>query len=110
MSLAQTSSDIDYRDFIVEHLEKNSKDMSDENIGRWQQFVRHWNLLRYLEKSFETEGTFKQNKVFGVGKDRIFVNESEIKELTIEKIEKYSQQWKEKIATNLFFQSFGKYP
>ncbi|KAJ8725713.1 hypothetical protein PYW08_003896 [Mythimna loreyi] len=106
MTLARDSAQIDYRDFIVEHLEKLAKDMNGETQEKWLDFKRHWNLLRYLEKSFESDGTFKQNKVFGTGKDRIVVNESEIKALTVEKIEKYPQQWKSKIATALFFHSF----
>ncbi|XP_047021762.1 spatacsin isoform X1 [Helicoverpa zea] len=106
MILAQDSAQIEYRDFIVEHLEKLSKDMNTEIIDKWLDFKRHWNLLRYLEKSFEIDGTFKQNKVFGTGKDRIVVNESEIKALTIEKIQKYPPEWKSKIATALFFNSF----
>lgn len=109
MSLAETSSAIEYRDFLVEQLEKISKDMLSENIPKWLEFKRHWNLLRYLEKSFQIDGTYKQNKVFGTGKDRIFVNESEVKALTIENIEKYPVSWKTKIATALFFQSFGLY-
>lgn len=108
MALAQDSAQIEHRDFIVEHLEKLSKGMNNETQEKWLVFKRHWNLLRYLEKSFESDGTFKQNKVFGTGKDRIVVNESEIKALTVEKIEKYPQQWKSKIATALFFHSFGK--
>ena len=108
MTLARDSAQIEYRDFIVEHLEKLSKEMNSETLEQWLDFKRHWNLLRYLEKSFESDGTFKQNKVFGTGKDRIVVNESEIKALSIEKIEKYPQQWKSKIATALFFNSFGK--
>lgn len=108
MTLARDSAQIEYRDFIVEHVEKLSKDMSNETKEEWLNFKRHWNLLRYLEKAFEVEGTFKQNKVFGMGKDRIVVNESEIKALTIDKIEKYPQPWKSKIATALFFNSFGK--
>ncbi|CAG9783834.1 unnamed protein product [Diatraea saccharalis] len=106
ITLAKTSPQIEYRDFIVEHLEKLSKDFLPENIKIWEDFKRHWNLLRYLEKSFEVDGTFKQNKVFGFGKDRIVVNESEIKSLTVENIEKYSNKWKCKIATALFFESF----
>ncbi|KAL4705762.1 hypothetical protein ACJJTC_006543 [Scirpophaga incertulas] len=106
MILAQTSPQIEYRDFIVEHLEKTSKDFLPENISRWQDFKKHWHLLRYLEKSFEVDGKFKQNKVFGTGKSRIVVNESEIKALSIENIEKYPPQWKSKIATALFFESF----
>ncbi|XP_049866892.1 spatacsin [Pectinophora gossypiella] len=106
MTLAQESPQIEYRDFIVENLEKLSKDIKPENLPRWQNFKNHWNLLRYLEKSFEVDGTFKQNKVFGVGNNRVFVNESEIKPLTIEKIEKYPPEWKSKIATALFFDSF----
>ncbi|XP_028159191.1 spatacsin isoform X2 [Ostrinia furnacalis] len=106
ISLAKTSPQIEYRDFIVENLDKLSKDMLAENVNEWQEFRRHWNLLRYLEKSFEVDGTFKQNKVFGVGKDRIIVNESEIKALTVENIEKYPSLWKSKIATTLFFESF----
>ncbi|CAH0701733.1 unnamed protein product [Spodoptera exigua] len=106
MTLARDSAQIEYRDFIVEHLEKLSKDMNNETKEEWLHFKRHWNLLRYLENAFESEGTFKQNKVFGMGKDRIVVNESEIKALTIDKIEKYPQQWKSKIATALFFNSF----
>lgn len=108
MALAEDSVQIEYRDFIVEHIEKLSKDMNSETLSKWMEFKRHWNLLRYLEKSFECDGTFKQNKVFGTGKERIVVNESEIKALTIEKIEKYSQEWKSRIATALFFNSFGK--
>lgn len=108
MTLAGESPQIEYRDFIVEHLEKITKDIKPENVSKWQNFRRHWMLLRYLEKSFEVEGTFKQNKAFGVGKDRIFVNESEIQALTIEKIEKYPSEWKSKIATALFFDTFGK--
>ncbi|KAJ2952675.1 hypothetical protein O0L34_g7014 [Tuta absoluta] len=106
MTLAQEATQIEYRDFIVENLEKLTKDMLPENLPRWHDFQKHWNLLRYLEKSFEVDGTFKQNKVFGVGNERIFVNESEIKPLTIEKIAKYSQEWKSKIATVLFFETF----
>ncbi|XP_026744645.1 spatacsin [Trichoplusia ni] len=106
MSLAEDSAQIEYRDFIVEQIEKLAKDMNSESLSKWQNFKRHWNLLRYLEKSFECDGTFKQNKVFGTGKERIVVNESEIKALTIEKIEKYPQQWKSRIATALFFNSF----
>lgn len=83
--------------------------MKTENLSRWENFKRHWNLLRYLEKSFEVEGTFKQNKVFGIGSNRVFVNESEIKALTIENIEKYPPDWKCKIATALFFDTFGEY-
>lgn len=108
MILAQDSPQIEYRDFIVDHLEKMCKDMSGDDLKRYENFKAHWNLLRYLEKSFEMDGTFKQNKAFGSGKDRIIVNESEIKALTIEKIEKYPQEWKSKIATALFFSSFGK--
>ncbi|XP_045491000.1 spatacsin [Colias croceus] len=106
MTLAQAATQIEYRDFLVENLQKISKDMKNENIGRWENFLRHWNLLRYLEKSFEVDGTFKQNKVFGTCSDRVFVNESEIKALTIEKIEKYPSEWKSKIATSLFFEKF----
>ncbi|XP_047512277.1 spatacsin [Pieris napi] len=106
MALAQTATQIEYRDFLVENLQKITKDMNAENIPRWEDFHRHWNLLRYLEKSFEVEGTFKQNKVFGSGADRVFVNETEIKSLTIEKIEKYPSDWKNKIATVLFFETF----
>ncbi|KPI91567.1 Spatacsin [Papilio xuthus] len=106
MTLAATSSNIEYRDFIVEQLEKLSKDIKSENLDKWLNFKRHWNLLRYLEKSFEVDGTFKQNKVFGEGNDRVFVNESEIKALTIEEIEKYPSHWKSKIATTLFFNTF----
>ncbi|KAJ0180601.1 hypothetical protein K1T71_004005 [Dendrolimus kikuchii] len=106
MTLAESSPQIEYRDFIVQHLEKLTNKMISENIPIWKDFYRHWNLLRYLEKSFETDGTFKQNKVFGAGKDRIFVNESEIKALTIENIKKYPAQWKSKVATVLFFNTF----
>ncbi|XP_045785776.1 spatacsin [Maniola jurtina] len=106
MVLAETSPEIEYRDFIVENLQKLSKDMKSENVKRWEDFKRHWNLLRYLEKSFEVDGTFKQNKVFGIGSNRVFVNESEIKALTIENIEKYPPDWKCKIATALFFDTF----
>ncbi|XP_034840760.1 spatacsin [Maniola hyperantus] len=106
MVLAETSPEIEYRDFIVENLQKLSKDMKSENLNRWENFKRHWNLLRYLEKSFEVDGTFKQNKVFGIGSNRVFVNESEIKALTIENIEKYPPDWKCKIATALFFDTF----
>lgn len=109
IDLAKTSPQIEYRDFIVEHLEKMSRDILPENMEEWQGFKRHWNLLRYLEKSFEVDGVFKQNKVFGVGKDRIIVNESEIKALTVESIEKNPAEWKSKIATILFFDSFGKF-
>lgn len=107
MTLAQESSEIEYRDFIVEHLEKISKDIKSENSDRWQEFWRHWHLLRYLEKSFEFEGTFKQNKVFSQGKDMVVVTESEIKAMTIEKIYKYPPEWKSRIATALFFDVFG---
>ncbi|XP_046964656.1 spatacsin isoform X3 [Vanessa cardui] len=106
MTLAKSSAQIEYRDFIVEHLQKLTKDMNSSNISKWDDFKRHWNLLRYLEKSFEVDGTFKQNKVFGIGNDRVFVNETEIKSLTIEKIEKYSPEWKCKIGTALFFDTF----
>ncbi|CAG4989155.1 unnamed protein product [Parnassius apollo] len=106
MTLAATSSEIEYRDFIVEQIEKIAKDIVFQNMDRWLNFKRHWNLLRFLEKSFEVDGTFKQNKVFGEGNERVFVNESEIKSLTIEKIEKYPTQWKSKIATALFFNTF----
>ncbi|KAG6442693.1 spatacsin [Manduca sexta] len=106
MTLAEVSESIEYRDFIVEHLEKLLKNMIPENIPKWEEFQRHWNLLRYLEKSFETDGIFKQNKVFIVGKERVYVTESEIKALTIEKIAKYPPQWKSKISTTLFFNSF----
>ncbi|XP_075969703.1 spatacsin [Anticarsia gemmatalis] len=106
MTLARDSAQIQYRDFIVEHLEKIAKDMVPENLEKYQNFKRHWNLLRYLEKSFESDGTFKQNKVFGSGKNILVVTESEIKALTIEKIEKYPEQWKSKIATALFFNCF----
>lgn len=109
MTLAYESPQIEYRDFIVENLEKMVKDMKVDNIEKWQDFKRHWNLLRFLEKSFESEGVFKQNKVFGDGKNRIYVNESEIKALTIEKIVKYPPEWKSKIATALFFDTFGKF-
>lgn len=109
MTLAYESPQIEYRDFIVENLEKMVKDMKVDNLEKWQNFRKHWNLLRYLEKSFESEGVFKQNKVFGGSKNRIYVNESEIKALTIEKIEKYPPEWKSKIATALFFDTFGKY-
>jgi hypothetical protein len=109
MNLAQTSPQIEYRDFIIDQLDKISKDILPENKEKWQDFKMHWNLLRYLEKSFEVDGTFKQNKVFGVGKDRIVVNESEIKALTVENITKYPLEWKKKIATALFFDSFGKF-
>lgn len=109
MELAQDSAQIEYRDFIVEQLEKMSKEMSSADLNEYENFKRHWNLLRYLEKSFEADGTFKQNKAFGSGKDRIIVNESEIKALTIEKIKKYPEEWKSKIATALFFSSFGKH-
>lgn len=109
MTLANESPQIEYRDFIVENLEK-MENMKVENLEKWQNFKRHWNLLRYLEKSFESEGVFKQNKVFGGGKNRIYVNESEIKALTIEKIEKYPPLWKSKIATAMFFDTFGKFP
>ncbi|XP_068629577.1 spatacsin isoform X2 [Battus philenor] len=106
MTLAASSSDIDYRDFIVQQIEKISKDIENKNVECWTNFKRHWNLLRYLEKSFEVDGTFKQNKVFGEANDRVFVNESEIKALTIEKIEQYPANWKSKIATTLFFNTF----
>ncbi|XP_053623631.1 uncharacterized protein LOC128682796 [Plodia interpunctella] len=106
MTLAEASPQIEYRDFIVENIEKISKNIAAENLDRWNTFKKYWNLLRFLEKSFEVDGTFKQNKVFGAGKDRIIVNESEIKALTIENIEKYPEQWKRKIATTLFFDSF----
>lgn len=109
MTLAQDSSQIEYRDFIVQHIEKIAKEMTSENLEKYSNFKRHWNLLRYLEKSFESEGTFKQNKVFGMGKDRVFVTESEIKAMTIDGIQKYPEQWKSKIATALFFNSFGKF-
>lgn len=108
MTIAASSAEIEYRDFIVDQIEKNSKGMTSENLERWLNFKRHWNLLRYLEKSFEVDGTFKQNKVFGEGTDRVFVNESEIKALTIEKIENYPSHWKSLIATTLFFNTFGK--
>lgn len=110
MTLAEDSAQIEYRDFIVDHLENMRKDMSAEDLAKFENFKRHWNLLRYLEKSFESGGTFKQNKAFGTGKERIIVNESEIKALTIEKIVKYPEEWKSKIATTLFFTSFGKHP
>lgn len=106
MTLAEDSSQIVYRDFIVEQLEKLSKDMNSDNLEKYANFKRHWNLLRYLEKSFEIDGTFKQNKVFGTGKYRIVVTETEIKQLTIAKIESYPVQWKSKIATALFFNCF----
>ncbi|XP_052757536.1 uncharacterized protein LOC113517240 [Galleria mellonella] len=106
MTLAQDSASIEYRDFIVDNIEKLSKDILPENVDKWQNFRRHWNLLRYLEKSFEVDGTFKQNKVFGIGTDRIIVNESEIKALTINKIEKYPAQWKSRVSTALFFDTF----
>lgn len=108
LGLARESAEIEYRDFIIEHLQKMSKSFPEDMSNKWQHFIRHWNLLRFLEKSFETDGTFKQNKVFGVGKDKIIVNESEIKALTIEKIEKYPDNWKSKVAANLFFDAFGK--
>lgn len=107
MELARSSAQIDYRDFIVEHLQKLIKDFKKDNIEKWENFKRHWNLLQYLEKSFEVDGTFKQNKVFGTGSERVFVNESEIKALTIEKIEEYPSEWKCNIATALFFDTFG---
>ncbi|XP_032513867.2 spatacsin isoform X2 [Danaus plexippus] len=106
MELARSSAQIDYRDFIVEHLQKLIKDFKKDNIEKWENFKRHWNLLQYLEKSFEVDGTFKQNKVFGTGSERVFVNESEIKALTIEKIEEYPSEWKCNIATALFFDTF----
>lgn len=109
MTLTEDSTQIEYRDFIIEHVAKCTKDMSSETLERWQNIRRHWNLLRYLEKSFETEGVFKQNKAFGLGKERIIVNESEIKALTIEKIMKYTDVWKSRIATVLFFSTFGEY-
>lgn len=108
MELAQASPQIEYRDFIVSHIDKMEKDIKTENQAAWHDFKRHWHLLRYLEMSFEVDGTFKQNKVFGSGSNRVFVNESEIKELTIEKIQKYPPDWKSKIATALFFDTFGK--
>lgn len=108
MTLAEVSPQIEYRDFIIEHVENSTKDMSSETLARWQIVKRHWNLLRYLEKSFETEGVFKQNKAFGSGKERIIVNESEIKALSIEKIQKYPDMWKGRIATALFFSTFGE--
>lgn len=110
MTLAQASPQIEYRDFIVDNIEKISNNIISENVERWQTFKRHWNLLRHLEKSFEVDGIFKQNKIFGSGKNRVIVNESEIKALTIEKIEKYPSQWKTKIATTLFFDTFGEFP
>ncbi|XP_052737622.1 spatacsin isoform X2 [Bicyclus anynana] len=106
ITLAEISPVIEYRDFIVAHLQKLVKDMKGENLNRWENFKRHWNLIRYLEKSFEVDGTFKQNKVFGTGSNRVFVNESEIKALTVENIEKYPPDWKCKIATTLFFDTF----
>ncbi|KAG7307274.1 hypothetical protein JYU34_007437 [Plutella xylostella] len=106
MTLAGESAQIDYRDFIVEHLEKISKEIKPDNVDKWLSFKKHWILLSKLEKSFEKDGTFKQNKVFGTGTERIFVTETEIKALTIDKITKYSDQWKSKIATALFFESF----
>lgn len=108
MTLAQESSKIEYRNFIVTNLESMVKEMSPENLDKYLNFKRHWNLLRFLEKSFETDGVFKQNKAFGTGKSRIIVNESEIKALTIEGIQKYPEEWKSKIATALFFNFFGK--
>ncbi|XP_041977836.1 spatacsin [Aricia agestis] len=104
MALAKVATEIDYRDFIVEHLEKLTKDTVQ--LDRWADFKRHWNLLRHLEKSFEVDGTFKQNKVFGIAENRVFVNESEIKALNIEKIEQYPADWKCKVATVLFFDTF----
>ncbi|CAH2073718.1 unnamed protein product, partial [Iphiclides podalirius] len=80
MTIAATSTEIEYRDFVVEQIDKNSKDIAN--------------------------GTFKQNKVFGEGSNRIFVNESELKALTIEKIENYPDHWKSLIATTLFFNTF----
>lgn len=109
MSLARESAQITFRDFIVEHLEKLSKDFPEDKQSKWQNFYGHWQLLLCLEKSFEKEGTFKQNRVFGLGKDRIIVNETEIKALTVEKIEQYPDKWKSKIATCLFFDTFGEY-
>ncbi|XP_061711592.1 spatacsin [Cydia pomonella] len=106
MDLAQSSPEIEYRDFIVQHLDKLSLDLKGDTVTRWHNFKRHWMLLQYLEKSFEIEGTFKQNKVFGTGKNRIIVNESEIKALTIEKIQACTPQWKSKIASALFLDSF----
>ncbi|XP_013195896.1 spatacsin [Amyelois transitella] len=106
MTLAEASPDIEYRDFIVDNIEKISKNIAPHNLDRWINFKKHWNLLRLLEKSFEVDGKFKQNKVFGAGKNRFIVNESEIKALTVEKIEKYPVDWKCKIATALFFDSF----
>lgn len=106
MTIAEVSPQIDFRDFIVENIKKLVKDMNPDNIPLWNDFNRHWNLLRYLEKAFECDGTFKQNKVFGTGKERIIVNESEIKALTIENIKKYPMDWKRKIATTLFFSTF----
>lgn len=108
MTLAYESPQIEYRDFIVENLQKMVKDMKVDNLEKWRNYRRHWNLLRYLEKSFESEGVFKQNKVFGSDKNRTYVNESEIKALTIEKITKYPSEWKSKIAAALFFDTFGK--
>lgn len=108
MTLALESSDIQYRDFIVEHLLKIAKDIKPDNADKWHEFRRHWHLLRHLEKSFEVGGTFKQNKVFAAEKDIVVVTESEIKSMTVEKIIKYPIEWKSRIATALFFNSFGK--
>lgn len=109
MALAKETIMIDNRDFIIEYLTKISKEFDTSKQETWLNFYKHWTLLKYLEKSFETDGTFKQNKVFGSGKDRVVVNESEIKLLTIDKIEVYPDEWKNKVATSLFFDCFGKF-
>lgn len=109
LSIAETADEIEHRDFIVEHLHKLNKDIKSENLNKWEDFRKHWNLLRCLENSFEVDGTFKQNKVFGIDNERVFVNESEIKALTVEKVAKYPSEWKSKIATCLFFDTFGKF-
>ncbi|GBP24773.1 Spatacsin [Eumeta japonica] len=55
IALARETVEIAFRDFIVNHLEANYNDFKPENMEKWRDFYKHWNLLRYLEKSFESD-------------------------------------------------------
>lgn len=106
LNLARESAEISFRDYIVDQLMKTSGEFQSKNTEEWRLFTLHWKLLKCLEQSFELGGTFKQNKVFGLGKDLIVVTETEIRRLTIESIEKYPESWKCKVASYLFFETF----
>lgn len=108
LNVAKESLDNTLRDYIIDQLMKTANDLQKDAPEEWKVVISHWNLLQLLEKSFETDGTLKQTRVFGVGKDLCIVTSSEMKMLTIQKIQTYPDQWKRKVASYLFLEILGK--